>query len=727
MDAAERLSTPPNCPGPLPSLSTSEPFSNNVSGYASTSDRDRFKLHPLLNNDLKNTLVSSFEDFLQDVFEFKPSNGIDLEKICQNDETLSHLQAFLSSLTKPEVDQYRLFTDLVNHMSSLIAAEEGRECSIFARDHHSSAVLSSLGTTRYPDVVFTQNQKICSAIHCTGPMSAVIDTAKQCSTPSGGSSAPSNASTGSKHRHGASTSDNALNESPRTQTSKINQDTLQLATYALESFYHGPYRSHVVHGMIQGSTLELWYYDRVGAVRSGGVNFAEDLVLLAQFLTAIAHLSETSWGLHPRINYPRSTPLPQPPCPHPRSRIPNSTDEKGSSLGTKRNGSLRGSSHQSARESQLDKPFGGATITIQDRTFVLGDCVFRQYALVGRGTCVIEADGGTVVVKLSWPENTRTPEYEFLERAYTSAKEYGDGNMRHMKDHLPVLEAKEDFGEWGPRSRILARRSTLDLSRMGSRILRVTVYQKLERMIELRTADDLMSVMGDIALCHRWLYRVMGILHRDISMNNIMFRRNGAKVIGVLIDYDLAIDINKPSRSSLERTGVRRFMAVDLMEDTRMLHHARHDMESMFWVLVWFTFRHQDGKEIRVTPRSLEDWITTPTLDDLKRSFFIKIKGAPTAPFAGLMESCIIPLKRLFRGGHFVLEDYNQSVATWDKHDHGAGLEPPNRPAFPRDAVFYDDNSMWIALWNVFKPADPIEFDDVCNSARLGFLPPSRL
>ena len=35
---------------------------------------------------------------------------------------------------------------------------------------------------------------------------------------------------------------------------------LQPASYALESFAHGPYRTHVVHGTVLGSTLCLWHY-----------------------------------------------------------------------------------------------------------------------------------------------------------------------------------------------------------------------------------------------------------------------------------------------------------------------------------------------------------------------------------------------------------------------------------------------------------------------------------
>ncbi|KAF9514944.1 hypothetical protein BS47DRAFT_1450584 [Hydnum rufescens UP504] len=472
-------------------------FSNSVSSYASSSDHNSLMLLHFLKNNLKNVLISSFEDFLQDVFEFKPNNNINLEKICRDDTTCSLFRIFLSSLTKPECNRFEPFTNLANHMSSLIAVEMHRECSIFAWPHDAVSVRNSSGVTRYPDVVFASksptlqgNPLDWSDVKLVLKFKAKFGGIQSSELSIQQSNIPSTPSR-------VSTSDNAPSKSPRTRASKISLAALQLAAYALKSFIHGPYCSHVVHGTIQESMLELWYYDRVGAVRSSGVDFSKNLVLLAQFLMAIGHLSEASWGLHPRITYPQLTPLSRSLRAHPKLPTP---DDEGSSLDIKSKGSAHDSRDQSGPESQPGHPFDGATITVQDRTFVLSDCVSQQYSLVRRGTCVIEADGGTVVIKLSWPEKTRTLEYEFLKRAYTSTMEYDNGKYARMKNHLPVLEVKEDFGEWG----------------------------------------------------HRWLYRVMGILHGDINMNNIMICRDGAKVVSILIDYDLAIDINKPLSTSLE-------------------------------------------------------------------------------------------------------------------------------------------------------------------------------
>lgn len=50
-------------------------------------------------------------------------------------------------------------------------------------------------------------------------------------------------------------------------------------------------------------------------------------------------------------------------------------------------------------------------------------------------------------------------------------------------------------------------------------------------------------------LAHHWVYETSKILHRDISISNIMFRRTRSRhrpVSGVLCDWDLAYDENNP-------------------------------------------------------------------------------------------------------------------------------------------------------------------------------------
>ena len=38
---------------------------------------------------------------------------------------------------------------------------------------------------------------------------------------------------------------------------------------------------------------------------------------------------------------------------------------------------------------------------------------------------------------------------------------------------------------------------------------------------------------------HYWAYTTSGVLHRDISLNNIMWFMRGDELVGVLCDWDL--------------------------------------------------------------------------------------------------------------------------------------------------------------------------------------------
>lgn len=107
-----------------------------------------------------------------------------------------------------------------------------------------------------------------------------------------------------------------------------------------------------------------------------------------------------------------------------------------------------------------------------------------------------------------------------------------------------------------------------------------------------------------------WLAESPQILHRDISVNNVMYRRKGSKIYGVLNDFDLAAPVTIVAPPHFERTGTLPFMAMDLLEQHSTLcptdvHLLRHDLESIFWVLAWICSRYPHKQRIKKT---LSDW-----------------------------------------------------------------------------------------------------------------------
>ena len=130
-------------------------------------------------------------------------------------------------------------------------------------------------------------------------------------------------------------------------------------------------------------------------------------------------------------------------------------------------------------------------------------------------------------------------------------------------------------------------------------------------------------------VAHHWVFKVVGILHRDPSLNNFFFYYGqDGKIVGILADWDVASskedlsalrdgvdkaerpedasDVPTPApdddgETALEdsldardetteqrpryRTGTGPFMALDLLATTKVVHRYRHDLESFFYIL----------------------------------------------------------------------------------------------------------------------------------------------
>jgi tRNA A-37 threonylcarbamoyl transferase component Bud32 len=86
---------------------------------------------------------------------------------------------------------------------------------------------------------------------------------------------------------------------------------------------------------------------------------------------------------------------------------------------------------------------------------------------------------------------------------------------------------------------------------------------------------------------HESLYKA-GLLHRDISVNNLMINEDddNPSWSSFLIDLDLAIkELREAAIRVKGKTGARAFMAVRALLDEQ--HSFMHDLESFFWVLFW--------------------------------------------------------------------------------------------------------------------------------------------
>ncbi|KAJ3788852.1 hypothetical protein GGU10DRAFT_409469 [Lentinula aff. detonsa] len=184
----------------------------------------------------------------------------------------------------------------------------------------------------------------------------------------------------------------------------------------------------------------------------------------------------------------------------------------------------------------------------------------------------------------------------------------------------------------------------LVLEKLGNRdfrgrLMRITIYERLYPISDLVDPREIAQVFYDILQIHQWLFDHPGILHRDINLDNIMFRRIDGDVYGVLNDFDLACRVNPswnledgPSPNGC--TGTKPFMAHDLLSTDQKRHMPRHDMESLFYAMLILICCYQRPGLMVPEPMPFLNWFngTEREVHDAKLDFILRPINLPVQP-----------------------------------------------------------------------------------------------
>ena len=179
-----------------------------------------------------------------------------------------------------------------------------------------------------------------------------------------------------------------------------------------------------------------------------------------------------------------------------------------------------------------------------------------------------------------------------VKRSCSSFESWNSGSPIHNRVHRRVIT--RDFGK--------------PIYEASSPVILITGF-----IGAIKGEDIFTNIMGftDFIPGHESLLNT-GILHRDVSIGNIMLTENEDD--GFLIDYDLAMRTSNDRASGApSKTGTKVFMAIDALLGEP--HSFMHDLESFFWVLFWICI-HCDGLKGKVKRRIVpqyEDWNYLPT------------------------------------------------------------------------------------------------------------------
>ncbi|KAJ3790493.1 protein kinase [Lentinula aff. detonsa] len=253
------------------------------------------------------------------------------------------------------------------------------------------------------------------------------------------------------------------------------------------------------------------------------------------------------------------------------------------------------------------------------RIFVIKRVLYRAEGIIDQASVVVEVEcvctesdcqwhRDRQVMKISFSSRGRSSEDALIREARFKAESTGD---LWALNHLPQIidSITITYNE----STVQGRLKTHPKEKYEERVMRVTILEKLHPLSELEDPRDFAQVFYDILQIHQWLYECVGILHRDLSIGNIMFRRKDGKIYGVLNDFDLSSRVQNMDKgpTSNHRTGTRPFMSIDLLDpDWEGGHLYRHDIESLFYIMLCLACRYRRPNVPTPEPRAYAVWFS---------------------------------------------------------------------------------------------------------------------
>ncbi|KAJ1807998.1 hypothetical protein LPJ75_004675, partial [Coemansia sp. RSA 2598] len=256
----------------------------------------------------------------------------------------------------------------------------------------------------------------------------------------------------------------------------------------------------------------------------------------------------------------------------------------------------------------------------EPKTLVIDSVLHNATRTTGRHTrCYIGIDPDSnerLLVKDAWAEETKRPEIieagsegdtppvdiQFERDEISLLKEVHNGlkDDQFFKGHYPELK----YGGVVRQSLTSCQSSAMDttytaFAKIGEALhsddIPYRIHKRLasapiaESLRNLRSVDDYIVVMADVMITLLTISDNCGILHRDISSNNIMFTRDdNGTVRGFLNDFDCAIKPSTDRKVRTTMTGTLPFMSIGNLEAQDVPQTILNDLESCIYHMCWF-------------------------------------------------------------------------------------------------------------------------------------------
>ncbi|KIM73761.1 hypothetical protein PILCRDRAFT_14983, partial [Piloderma croceum F 1598] len=228
------------------------------------------------------------------------------------------------------------------------------------------------------------------------------------------------------------------------------------------------------------------------------------------------------------------------------------------------------------------------SITVgKEAEYTVIEPIFSSETVRGRATRCwrVRRDGKQYVLKDSWCHRNWKSEAIILEKLVDM-------------EGVPHLINSDDVMAHGQIDSTAVHR--VGLSYKEERVHRRLVVKPVATpLYTFESKKELIQAFVDIVKTHKALCEQRHILHRDISLNNLMLYEHSPEDStrrGLLIDFDYSTEIGGPNGpSDNHRTGTGPFMAIEVLrhaDSQAIIQKPNHDLESIFYVLLCFCLRY---------------------------------------------------------------------------------------------------------------------------------------
>ncbi|KAI5117541.1 hypothetical protein M0805_004370 [Coniferiporia weirii] len=430
----------------------------------------------------------------------------------------------------------------------------------------------------------------------------------------------------------------------------------QSLRYAIEQHSYSQDLRHIYNALVADGKMRACYYDRTGIVRtSQPLDFVNDLL---GFAFLLKRMKDTSEGEHSILE-----------------QMTEDVDgigdaaEVGSSAPTAKSSTGLDVAQEDVAPKSVD-PILRFSLRMKGQTFrfIRRLAYQRPQGLVGRATDVIEAKlisiegdaavtrkigiGSIVAVKMSWALKSRISEVDIIAEGRKKLRELDeDAKFRRenntegkLEDCLPVIYDSEDEDDLEAKGSFRQRLNIL--TGVESRVRRMIVFELLRPIYMLDNLWEFKKCFRGIFQGLHFLW-ISGIMHRDISIENLMYRCVGSNVCGVLNGWDQESRLNGSKTQTPSP-----FMARDFLTDKPEEYYERFDWESLLYALIW-TVCHCGVDDYVVRDDTLGEWLKHD-INDLRAYKVSACVGEIPVyleQYKGL-RSWIVPMQDLFVSGY---------------------------------------------------------------------------